>query len=364
LKCAGCGAELQFEDPKKPGFIPRDVFEKKLAEGKEILCQRCFRLKHYGKYEPIELSSDFKKELKTVLSSFDMVLWVIDITDFEGSYREDIKSLLKNKKVIYVINKIDLLPKAVSYKELKDWLKKRIKTEHPEDIRLVSSKTGFGINSLKKHILSFDDNKALIIGISNTGKSSLVNRLAEHTTLVSPLPGTTLGMLRRKLKSARFYIFDTPGITTKDRAIDLLDIECQHKIAKSDRLTRKTFKIDQKRALLVGGMAFITVNYEGELKPIFQIFTYENVVLHETNLSKALELWKERRGDFLIPPCRKDELENVDFKESHFCMVEEKELVMPGLFWINVKRGPFKIKILHPEKVTPKLRSRLIKPKR
>jgi len=364
LKCAGCGAELQFEDPKKPGFIPGDVFERRLAEGKEILCQRCFRLKHYGKYEPVELTSDFKKELKNVLGSFKLILWVIDITDFEGSYRKDIKELLKGKKIVYVINKIDLLPKAVSYKELKDWLKERIKTKYPEDIRLVSSKTGFGINSLKKHVLSFGYDKALIIGISNTGKSSLVNRLAEHTILVSPLPGTTLGMLRRKLKGAKFYIYDTPGIMTKDRAIDLLDIECQHKIAKSDRLTRKTFKIDQKKAVLVGGMAFITVDYEGDFKPIFQIFTYENVVLHETNLCKAKELWEKRKGNFLVPPCRRDELKKVFFKETYFDMIEAKELVMPGLFWINVKRGPFKMKILHPENIPLKLRDRLIKPKR
>jgi len=308
LKCAGCGAELQFEDPEKPGFIPKDVLERRLAEGKEILCQRCFKLKHYGKYEPVEFSSDFKKELKNILEPFKLILWVIDITDFEGSYREDIKNLLKGKKIIYVVNKIDLLPKALSYKELKDWLKKKIKTDYPEDIRLVSSKTGFGINSLRKHILSFGYDKALTIGISNTGKSSLVNRLAEHTTLVSPLPGTTLGILKRKLKNARFYIYDTPGIMTKDRAIDLLSVECQYKIAKSNRLTRKTFKIDQKRAILVGGMAYITVDYEGNLKPIFQLFTYENVVLHETNINKAKELWKKRKGDFLVPPCKKEEL--------------------------------------------------------
>ncbi|MCD6449225.1 MAG: 50S ribosome-binding GTPase, partial [Thermotogaceae bacterium] len=206
--------------------------------------------------------------------------------------------------------------------------------------------------------------KALTIGISNTGKSSLVNRLAEHTTLVSPLPGTTLGILKRKLKNARFYIYDTPGIMTKDRAIDLLSVECQYKIAKSNRLTRKTFKIDQKRAILVGGMAYITVDYEGNLKPIFQLFTYENVVLHETNINKAKELWKKRKGDFLVPPCKKEELNGITFKESNFNMEEEKELVMPGLFWINVKRGPFKIKIYHPENVPLKLRDRLIKPKR
>lgn len=56
MKCPGCGAAIQFEDPKKPGYIPREVYERRLEEGREILCQRCFRMKHYGKLEPVEFN--------------------------------------------------------------------------------------------------------------------------------------------------------------------------------------------------------------------------------------------------------------------------------------------------------------------
>jgi len=34
VKCEGCGAQIQHEDDKKPGYVPKDVFEKRKAQGK------------------------------------------------------------------------------------------------------------------------------------------------------------------------------------------------------------------------------------------------------------------------------------------------------------------------------------------
>ncbi len=364
MKCPGCGAELQFDDPSKPGYIPFEVYERRLAEGKEILCQRCYRLKHYGKLDPVKLDENFIGKLKNVLGSFKLVLWVIDVTDFEGTYRKEIRDLVAGKKVIYAVTKIDLLPKAITQTEIKEWLIERIKPKYPKDVRLISSLKGFGINSLKKHLLSFGVDKALVIGVTNVGKSSLINKLAEHPTLISPFPGTTLGLLRRKMKGARFYIYDTPGITTSDRFSDLLSVECQKEILPSRELTRKTFKPERERAILIGGLARLLVDYDTKLRPIFQIFTYEKVKLHETKSEKAEQLLKERVGDFLIPPCSKSEVEGLEFMEKEFEVDEEHELAFPGLGWINVKRGPVIFKALIPRGVKVVKRPRLVKPKR
>ncbi len=364
MKCAGCGAELQFDDPKKPGYIPLEVYEKRLVEGKEILCQRCFRLKHYGKLQPVEMDTDFTKELKNVLGSFKLIVWTIDITDFEGTYRQEIANLLRRRRVVYAVTKIDLLPKAVTKVELKEWLKRRIETKYSKDIRLLSATKKFGINSLKKHLLSFGVNKALVIGVTNVGKSSLVNELAQHSTVVSAFPGTTLGLIRRKMKGSRFYLYDTPGIMTKDRFLDLLSVKCQRKISSSKKLTRKTFKPDEGKTILIGGMVKIIVKNRGQLRPIFQIFTYENVKLHETKPEKAEVLMKERLGDFLTPPCSKDELAGVEFVDMEFEVSEEEELVFTGLGWINVKRGPLRILVESPKTARIVKRERLINPKR
>ncbi len=364
MKCAGCGAELQFEDPSKPGYIPFEVYERRLAEGKEILCQRCYKLKHYGKITPVKMGTDFKKELKSVLGSFDLVLYVIDITDFEGTYRKDIAKMLSKKRVIYAVTKTDLLPKAVSNSQLKDWLRKRILVNDPNDIRMVSTKKKFGINSLRKRLTSSGKYKALVIGVTNVGKSSLVNELSESKVLSSPVPGTTLGMVRRKMKNSKFYLYDTPGIITNDRAIDFLSVDCQRKIVPSREMTRKTFKPQKNRSILIGGMVMINLEGFQNPAPIFQIFTYQNVKLHETNPEKAEELFRERSGDLLIPPCYKGELDGVEWEERYFEISEEEELAIVGLGWINVKRGPLSIKMRFPKGVKIVKRDRLIIPRR
>ncbi len=364
MKCAGCGAELQFDDPGKPGYIPFDVYERRLTEGKEILCQRCYRIKHYGEFKALRLSTDFKKELKGVAGSFKLILWVIDITDFEGTYREDIKEILSGKKVVYVVTKVDLLPKATSKVELKEWLKKRLNAKDPRNIRLVSSKKKFGLNSLRKHILSFGYGKALVIGVTNVGKSSLVNELVDGPVLTSPFPGTTLGLIRRKMKGARFYLYDTPGIMTEDRAIDLLSVDCQKKMIPSREMNRKTFKPSKSRAYLIGGMARILVENPQTPSPIFQVFTYQSVKLHETRPEKAEGLMSRRLGDFLVPPCEKWELDGIEWVEKKFEISEEKELVISGLGWINVKRGPLVALVKYPKGVKVLKRERLIAPRR
>ncbi len=364
MKCPGCGAELQFEDPEKPGFIPYEVFEKKLAEGEEILCRRCFRMKHYGIYEPVRLDGDFLKELKNVLGSFDLVVWVVDITDFDGTYTEKISKILGGKRVIYAVTKVDLMPRALSFAEMKSWLKRRIDLKRGDEIVLVSSLKKLGLKSLKRRLLNSKLDKALVIGVTNVGKSSLISELSDSGITTSSFPGTTLGIVRRKVKGARFYLYDTPGIIVGDRALDLLSPECQAEIVGSKRLTRKTFKMGKERTILIGGMARIGVDFEGDLLPIFQVFTYEGVKLHETNFERSEHLLRNRSGDFLVPPCYKGELDGVSWKVEEYELDVERELVLTGLGWINVKRGPVIFKVEVPENLRIVVRERLIRPRR
>ena len=43
LQCMGCGVEIQTERPNDIGYAPKSALEKEF-----VICQRCFRLKHYN----------------------------------------------------------------------------------------------------------------------------------------------------------------------------------------------------------------------------------------------------------------------------------------------------------------------------
>lgn len=358
MKCHGCGVELQTIDPEKSGYVPEHVLE----TSDEPLCQRCYRITHYGKLNVPIHEELFLHKIDEVLKNFNKVLYVIDITDFEGTYRKEIMESLKEKEVYFAVTKFDLMPRSLSSVEAQEWLKENLKTDS-NHIFLTSSRNGFGLKKLGKFLESQNED-ILVIGVTNVGKSSLVSKFTNTPPTISPFPGTTLGLLKRKIKNSKYYLIDTPGILTNDRVIDLLTPECQAKILNTNQLSRKTYKINQDRAILIGAYCKIEIEYEAELFPIFQIFAPKNVKFHECKKEKADDLINQRAGDLLVPPCEKTEMNEIEWKEEEFNLTEEKELVILGLAFINVKRGPFKIKVKVPKNIKVVVRNRLLKPKR
>ncbi|MDH5042638.1 ribosome biogenesis GTPase YqeH, partial [Enterococcus faecalis] len=53
MKCIGCGAELQSDDQNKPGYVPASSLKKE-----DVICKRCFRLKHYNEIQDVNMTSD------------------------------------------------------------------------------------------------------------------------------------------------------------------------------------------------------------------------------------------------------------------------------------------------------------------
>ncbi|AEH51280.1 ribosome biogenesis GTPase YqeH [Pseudothermotoga thermarum] len=364
MKCPGCGVELQHDDEYKPGYIPLEAFKKRKAEGKEILCQRCFWLKHYRKVKPVRIDQNVLESLEKVVKESELVVWIIDISDFEGSYDERIKKLLARKKVALVVNKIDLIPKAVKIDEIRSWLKTCVNVDDFEKIFLLSAEKNYGINSLYRFLEKF--NKVCFVGVTNVGKSSIFNKLSGKKATVTSLPGTTLDIISAKLKDSQTKIFDTPGLITSQRLMDFLPVECQAEIWAVKKLSRMTFKPDKDNVLFVGGMCVFEFDFEGPFRPIFQFFASEKVKFHLTNITKKDQIWEKHYGKMLVPPCKSSQpsKEKVKWVERFFDLDIGQELSIAGLGWLSVRRGPFKVKVTLPETVLVKKRNALVNPYR
>ncbi len=360
-KCPGCGAEIQFDHPGKPGFIPYEVYTKRLEEGKEIVCQRCFKLKHYGMLVSEADEEEIMDFIMKAIKKFKHIIYIFDVFDFEGTFRSEIVELLAGAKVFYVANKFDTLPKTVSGSQLKEWLKHRIPAKSSE-IFITSTKNGFGISKLKKELENLKGS-ALVLGVTNVGKSSLLKAITDSSATVSPYPGTTIGLIEHRLGSLK--LFDSPGIVVNDRMIDLFDPECQSKILAKGEVTRKTFKPFPEETIFVGGLCQLKAEMKDvSLRPIFQIFAPENVTFHKTKNQNFLQNYPKHFGKLLFPPCGKMDVEKIAFKEEKVVVDVNQELSISGLCWINVKRGPVEFTVRVPENVRIYVREALIKPKR
>ena len=375
-KCTGCGIELQFEDEKKEGYVPEEKF---IMEG-DLLCQRCFKIKNYGKNSVNNFKSeDYSKEVLNSVKKSDIILPIFDIIDFEGSFTEEILDYLRDYRSIVLVNKTDLLPGFVHPTEIADWIKDRLAEEDivPENIAFISAKSKYGINGVIRKIKSiFPDKKvkAVVLGVSNVGKSSVINLLlGKNKITTSKYSGTTLKSINNKIPDTNITITDTPGLIPKEKRLsDMISVETGLKLVPAGEISRKTFKLEEGQVFMFDAFCWFKVKEnnivnkteeETGYKPIFSAYSSKNVKFHLTKEERVEELLEGDFFELLKGEEKKKYFENefVTFKTT---VKENEDLAISGLGWINVKRGPLAIELIVPKGVKTVVRPSIFKGKK
>ena len=375
-KCAGCGIELQFEDEKKEGYVPEEKF---IMEG-ELLCQRCFKIKNYGKNSVNNFKSeDYSKEVLNSVKKSDIILPIFDIIDFEGSFTEEILDYLRDYRSIVLVNKTDLLPGFVHPAEIADWIKGRLAEEDivPENIAFISAKNKYGINGVIRKIKSVFPSgkvKAVVLGVSNVGKSSVINLLlGKNKITTSKYSGTTLKSINNKIPDTNITITDTPGLIPKEKRLsDMISVETGLKLVPAGEISRKTFKLGDGQIFMFDAFCRFKVKeneiedkIEGEniYKPMFSAYSSKNVKFHVAKEERVEDLLQGDFFEILKGEEKKKYFENK-FVTFETTVEEDEALVISGLGWINVKRGPLTIELTVPEGVKVIVRPSIFKGKK
>jgi len=375
-KCAGCGIELQFEDEKKEGYVP----EEKFIMERELLCQRCFKIKNYGKNSVNNFKSeDYSKEVLKSVKKSDIILPIFDIIDFEGSFSEEILDYLRDYRSIVLVNKTDLLPGFVHPAEIADWIKDRLAEEDivPENIAFISAKNKYGINGVIRKIKSvFPEGKvkAVVLGVSNVGKSSVINLLlGKNKITTSKYSGTTLKSINNKIPDTNITITDTPGLIPKEKRLsDMISVETGLKLVPAGEISRKTFKLGDGQIFMFDAFCRFKVK-ENEIedetegkniyKPMFSAYSSKNVKFHVAKEERVEDLLQGDFFEILKGEEKKKYFENK-FVTFETTVEENEDLVISGLGWINVKRGPLTIELTVPEGVKVIVRPSIFKGKK
>ena len=100
--CKGCGARLQSEDRDALGYTPK---------ADAALCQRCFRIRHYDDVMiSMQQGIDPSQVLSKIAQQDALILWVVDLFDFEANLLPGIARHLPGKDIVLIGTKRDLLP--------------------------------------------------------------------------------------------------------------------------------------------------------------------------------------------------------------------------------------------------------------
>ena len=169
-----------------------------------------------------------KKIVNNIINECHIILNVLDSRDPENTRNKKLEEKIKksNKKLIYVLNKSDLVPIDL----LKKW-KEKIQKENPNSsVVFVSSKYKKGTKILRDEIKRYlqlnniKEGKVGVVGYPNVGKSSLINALTGKRSANSGLvAGLTKGEQWIKL-TKDIKLLDTPGIIEPKDETELIII--------------------------------------------------------------------------------------------------------------------------------------------
>ena len=163
-----------------------------------------------------------ERQLKEKLCLVDVVIEVRDSRIPLSSSYGDIKKLLGEKPRLLLLNKADLVDK----KELEDWIKYLKKTTNSPVI-VTNAKGGRDLSEVIKTSVELSEPKiqalmqkgllrrparAMVVGLPNVGKSSIINKLTRSSkTKIGAKAGVTRQQQWVRI-NPKLELLDTPGI--------------------------------------------------------------------------------------------------------------------------------------------------------
>lgn len=361
IRCFGCGAIIQSDSEHKIGYVPKNALN-----NEHVLCKRCFRLKNYHELQKTNLTSDdFLKILQKIGEKDCLVVYIIDVFDFNGSIIQGLTRHLNNNDILVVGNKRDILPKSLKDIKIEHWLRRQLKEEgiKPVDVLLSSGVKNYNLDMLMDMITAYRKKRDVyVVGVTNVGKSSLINALLKHYTkennqfiTTSEFPGTTLDLIEIPLDN-QSSLYDSPGIINIHQMAHIVASEDLKVIVPKSELKPINFQLNDNQTLYFGGLA--RMDYVKGAHTTFTCYFPKELKVHRTKLENADSIYNKHLT--LVPEIK--EIETIDAMTTYdFKLPDYKvDIVISGLGFVSVESPFSNIKICAPSGVGVFIREALI----
>ena len=285
-------------------------------------------MKNYGEYQVVTKSNEeYLKILKSVSETKDLVLYITDLLNLEKDL-DEIRNMFTNKMIL-ILNKKDVFPKSVKEEKLIKYLEN--KGVHFEEIIVISAIKNYNIDYLLKRIKFHQTSKNVyVVGHTNAGKSSLINKLIRNYSdsnqelTMSPLPSTTLNTVKIDINE-HLTLIDTPGLVDNGSILNQVDQKMVKKISARKEIKPRTYQLRKNQSIIIEDL--VRIDYvEGE-KNSFTLF-----ISNDLKVRRLLNLFNN------------DELK--DKNKITYNLKYDEDLVVSGLGFVKiVEKGTINIYI-------------------
>ena len=241
-----------------------------------------------------------KREIKEKLDLIDIVFEIIDARIPKSSKNIDVDSLIKNKPRVLIMTKLDLCDEVETKKWIKYYEEKGYKVialdliNNP-NLNLIYNETSKLQNELnkKRHEKGLKERRirALIVGIPNVGKSTLINRLVgRKATNVGNKPGITKQLEWIRINN-ELELLDTPGILWPK----FEDQEAALNLAAMTAIKEEILDIEEVAIYIINTMLKL---YPDNIKNRYNLTDTSDIVIILDQIGKKIGAIRNKETDY------------------------------------------------------------------
>ncbi len=364
IRCHNCGAILQSDSKKEPGFISRAIIENGVP--KIPYCNNCYEkmLTLNSSNLEHETDKDIIKILNDAIATDSLIVWMVDLFSFNGTLNPDVVKKVKKLNVVVVGSKRDLFPSSVTDSMLIRYLDERFSEVgiNPVSINLIGNEDKIDIEDMIKEFREKRKYRDIyLIGEVNSGKSTLVNKLLKNYVnktkwqiKTEVYPGTNSDVLEIPLSNSSF-LYQLPDMSNSTSVLSKVEKDLAKIIVPKKEIVMTRRFIGEGSAIIVGNLAclYIIKGRRGSIR----VFMSEKTEIKAVSNEKVDDIMRQNKRKKFCRPVSERFNSFRDYDMFEYELEDDDlrhDISVEGLCWFSTRGRGQILRVLLPKGVAVK----------